>query len=61
MAKTVISDELRKEIYQHIKGHNKYKTNTHLDALSIDKLLCEVHPTYQDYYTNLIYATPNDD
>lgn len=60
MSKTVISDELRHSIYQHIRSHNKYMTNEVLDTFSPRKLICEVHPTYQEYYTKLIYPKIND-
>ena len=59
MAKTVITDALRKEIYQHIKGHDKHKTNEFLDTLTVKQLLCEIHPTYQDWYNKLVYPLKN--
>ena len=55
MAKTVISDELRVNLYQHIIGHNKHMTKEYLDTLTPKKLLSEVHPTYLDWYTKLIF------
>jgi len=55
MNKTVITDELRKDIYGHIKGHDKTKTNSFLDTLTVEQLLCEIHPTYRDYYDKLVY------
>lgn len=42
-------------IYQHIRSHNNIMTDEYLETLEDRQLLCEVHPTYVDYFTNLLF------
>ena len=57
---TVISDELRKNMYQHIIGHNKHMTKEVLDTFTPKQLLLEIHSTYQNYYNKLVYPIKHD-
>lgn len=50
-----ISEEVWKEIICHIKGHDNTKTDEFLRTLDKKRLLTEVHPLYQEYYTRLLY------
>jgi len=48
-------DSLHVDIFQHIRGHNKHMSVDYLKTLNARELLCEVHPTYYDYFYNQFY------
>ena len=48
---------LYRDVFQHIRGHNKYMSEEYLDSLNNRQLLMEVHPTYYDYFKRLFYPT----
>lgn len=42
--------ELKTGIIRHIRSYNKKLFTDFLNHLSIDELLCEIHPLYEEYF-----------
>lgn len=41
---------LKKEMTQHIRGHNNKLSEEYLMELTIPQLYCEIHPNYKEWF-----------
>jgi hypothetical protein len=46
--------EVKQGIIRHIRSNNKVLSIEYLEQLSLDELMCEVHPSYEEYYERQI-------